>query len=226
VAKRTAEASELIELTPYPVAEGFVNCAEGFGALLRGEIDRGQACCEHAMAITDDFQVQALAMMMLSFRFSIAGDAQRGLSWSEQALALVEARRETVTRSYVLGAVGVSHLALGDLSAAERVLIEGLQLCRVIEAYWTGAQFLEGLAWVAAATQDLRRAVVLLAASTAASRACGTSSTTMAFAGLFHQECERQAREQLSETEFETASIQGSSLSFDEAAAFALGEYG
>jgi serine/threonine-protein kinase PknK len=224
-ATRAVEARELIKLTPYPVAEGFVDCAEGFGALLRGEIDRAQACCEHAMAITDDFQIQALAMTTLSFRFSIVGDAQRGLSWSEQALALVEPCREAVTRSYVLGAVGVSRLALGDLQTAERVLIEGLQLCRVIEAYWTGAQFLEGLAWVAAAKHDLRSAVVLLAASTAASRTCGTSSTTMSFAGLFHQEAERQAREQLSETEFETASIQGSSLSFDEAAAFALGEY-
>ncbi len=225
LATLAAEARELIKLTPYPVAEGFVDCAEGFGAFLRGEIDRAQACCEHAMAITDDFQVQSLAMMTLSFRFSIVGDAQRGLSWSEQALALVESRREAVTRSYVLGAVGISRLAHGDLQGAERVLIEGLQLCRVIDAYWTGAQFLEGLAWVAAAKQDLRRAVVLLAASSAASRACGTGSTTMSSAGLFHQECERQAREQLSETEFETASIQGSSLSFDEAAAFALGEF-
>src|SRR5205823_4387463 len=47
-----AEARELIKLTPYPVAEGFVDCAEGFGALLRADIDRAQECCEHAMALT------------------------------------------------------------------------------------------------------------------------------------------------------------------------------
>jgi serine/threonine-protein kinase PknK len=223
-ATRAAQARELLEVTPYPVAEGFVDCAEGFGALLRGEIDQAQAHCEHAMSITDDFQAQALAMMTLSWRFSIGGDPQRASSWAERALALVEPRREAVTRTYILGAVGVSRLALGDAQGAEQVLLEGLRLCRVIQAYWTGAQFLEGLAWIAAAKSDLRRAATLLAASTAVSRACGTDSTTVSFAGMFHEECEGLARAQLSETEFETASIEGSSLSFDEAAAFALDE--
>ncbi|OBK13749.1 protein kinase [Mycobacterium asiaticum] len=218
------QARALLAVMPYPVAEGFVDCAEGFGALLRGEIEQAQTLFEYAMAITDDFQVQTLAMMMMSWRFSVAGDAQRALDWAEKALALAEPVHEAVNRSYVLGAVGISRLALGDVQTAERVLIEGLRLCRLTDAYWTGAQFLEGLAWVAAANHNPRRAVVLLAASAAVSRACGMGTTTIAFAGLFHEQCERQARQQLSASEFESASMEGDSLNFDEATAFALQE--
>ncbi len=224
-ATRLVEVRELLEVVPDPVAQGLVDWIVGFGALLRGDIETAQAHAEQAMATTDDFEVQTLSMILISWRFSVAGDADRALSWSEKALTLAESRRETVTRTYTLGTVGVSRLALGDAELAERTLSEGLRLCRIIDYSWTGAQLLEILAWVAAAKGDPRRAVVLMTASAAVSRSSGTGSTTMSFAGSFHERSERQAREQLSETEYETASIEGTSLSFHEAVAFALGEY-
>ena len=225
MATRALEARALLKATSHPVAAGYLGCFEGFGALLRGELERAQSCSEAAMAMTDDFEVQSFAMMTLSFCFSIGGDPQRALHWSEKALALAEPRREAEVRAYMLGAVGLSRMTLGDLQTAERMMHEGLQVCRVTGYSWTGAQFLEALAWIAAANRDPRRAAVLLAASTAISRTCGTDATTMSFAGRFHEVCERQAREELSENEFETASIEGNSMSFQEAASFALGEY-
>ncbi len=125
----------------------------------------------------------------------------------------------------MLACVGVSRFALGDLQLAESFLSEGLQVCRLIDYSWTGAQILEILAWVAAAKHDPRRAAVLMAASTSVSRASGTSSTTIGIAGLFHEECHRQVREQLSPIELETATVEGGSLTFDDATAYALGEY-
>ena len=49
-------------------------------------------------------------------------------------------------------------------------------------------------------------------------------SATVAFPNLFvhHEECERQAREALGAQEFEAAHQEGSSLSFDEAVAYAV----
>jgi hypothetical protein len=43
---------------------------------------------------------------------------------------------------------------------------------------------------------------------------------------VFHDECERRAREALGDNEFEAAWQEGCSLQFDEAVAFALGERG
>ncbi len=224
-ARRVNEARALLEVVPDPVTSGLIDWSEGFGALLRGEIDQAQACAERALAGTQDFEVHNLSMTLMVLRFLIAGDAESALRWSEKALELSESRRETVARSYMLGCVGVSRFALGDLELAESVLSEGLRVCRLIDYSWTGAQILEILAWVAAAKDDPLRAVVLMAASTSVSQASGTSSTTIGIAGLFHEQCHGQVRQQLPPIEFETASIEGGSLTFDEAAAFALGEY-
>ena len=225
VTTRVAEVRELLQVLPNPEALGQIEWIEGFGALMRGEMDQIQACAEQALAASDDFEVQTLGMSLMSWRYWVAGDAERALQWAEKALALAESRHEANTRSYVLGIVGVGRFALGDLELAERLLSEGLRLCRTIDQSWTGSRFLDALAWVASANHDARRAAVLLAASAAISRASGISSTTTSFAGIFQRQCKRQAREQLSETEFDAASIEGSSLSFEEAAAFALREY-
>ena len=220
-----AEAREILEVLPDPVAQGYIDYTEGFGALLRGELELAPAWAKRALAATDDFEVQIMAMALMALRFSITGDAKQALHYAEQGLALAEPRRETVMRHNMVVAVGGSRLALGDTEGAERVMRDGLQRSRAIHDPWTGAQFLEMLAWVAAANNDPRRAAVLLGASAAISRASGASSTTVAFAGAFHEKCERQAREQLSAIEYETASIEGNALSFNEAAAYALDEY-
>lgn len=218
------EARALVTEVTDPRTRGLVDTLGGFGALLRGEVEQAQASAERALESSDDFEVQIFSRLMLSWRFAISGAAERALSCAEQALALAESRGETVMRNYMLASVGISRFALGDLSLAARALQEGLQRCRLIGDAWTGAQFLEMLAWIAAADHAPRRAAVLMSASASVSRASGTNSTTMALLGLFHQECERQVHSEMAEAEFKTASLEGGSLSFDEAAAVALAQ--
>lgn len=217
-----AQARELLTVAPDARAHGLIETLDGFGALLRGELDQAQANGELALATSDDFEVQIFSMLLLSWRFSITGDAVRALSYGERALALAESRHEAVMRNYMLTTVAAGRFALGDLDLAQRAMLDGLQRSRLIGHPWIGAQFIEMLAWVAAASRHPRRAAVLMAAAAAVSRASGTSSTTMTLLGLFHDECQRRTREQLSVNDFEAASAEGNMMTFDEAAAFAL----
>src|SRR5262249_29842261 len=111
---------------------------------------------------------------------------------------------------------------LGQAQRAETLLRQCLQLSQPIKDLWHGAQCLEMLAWVADSNHDPRRAVVLMAAADALSRASGASFIMVAAIGGFHEACEQHAREQLDAVEFQEAWDQGNSLTFDEAIAIAL----
>ena len=76
-------------------------------------------------------------------------------------------------------------MALGDVELAERDLRDGLKLCRAIKHYRSGAELLQGLACVAAAKDEPRRAAVLMAASmTAGSSEAMGRTTTSSSSGL------------------------------------------
>lgn len=222
VSARTAEARELLAAAPDPVSKGLVAFADGFAAMSRGEFDRAQSRAEEGLATTDDFEVQTLCLLVLAWRQFGAGDAVPAVQNAEKALALAEARGDAVTRVRMLGAVTVSRFVLGDIGIAGAALRTGLQLCMTIGHSWAGARYLELLAWIAGADGDQRRAVLLMAASAAEGRAGGATATTMAFAPKFHEACERRVRDELSAEEFDDTWAEGSSWSFDQAAAYAL----
>lgn len=83
---------------------------------------------------------------------------------------------------------------------------------------------LEALAWIADAKQDPWRAATLIAAAAALGRSVGASTVVLPHLLVFHDECERSAREALGAMEFEAAQRKGSALSFDEAVAYAVGD--
>lgn len=218
-----AQAHEHGAAVPDPIAESLLGVARGLGALLQGQVEQVQTDAEQGLA-AGDFELQVLGMWLMSLRHLAVGDPEPALRWAEKAHSVSESRVEVQMRTYSLSALAVSHLMLGDTGSAERSLREGLKLCQVIDDPWSGASYLEGLAWTAGANGNLRRAVVLMAAAAALSRSSGAGSTVIALVGSMHQQCERAAREELSDAVFEAARVEGESLSFDEAAAVALTE--
>ncbi|ABL06674.1 protein kinase [Mycobacterium ulcerans] len=222
-----AEARNLLELEPYPEMDGLLCGYDGFSTLLRGEIDQARVSAERGLAITgdyDDYQVRIGCMWVMSFHSALVGDADQALHWAERAYALAESRHEVQMRTFTVSALVVGWLTRGGVEHADSALRKALELCRASDYPFAGAQCLEGMAWTSAANNNLRRAVVLMtAAATISQITTGSSTTFFAAMGPFHADCERRARAELSETEFESARIQGESLTFDEAVAFALG---
>jgi serine/threonine-protein kinase PknK len=87
-----------------------------------------------------------------------------------------------------------------------------------------GAACLEALAWIAGAQNDPRRAVVLMASAEALGNWVGASPAVFPDLVVFHEQCDRCARDALGADAFATARRQGLAMSFDDAVAYALGE--
>jgi non-specific serine/threonine protein kinase len=163
-------------------------------------------------------------MALMGWALESQGDVGRALVWQEKALALSEALGESVFRSWVLWSVGIGWWRHGKPERAEELLKEGLRLTRLVDDPRHGAACLEALAWVTCAKHEPKRAVVLMAAADTLGAAQGASPLILSDLAVFHDECERRAREALGNNEFEAAWREGCSLHFDEAVAFALGE--
>jgi hypothetical protein len=112
----------------------------------------------------------------------------------------------------------------GKPDRAEQLLKEALRVTHLIDDPHQAAASLEGLAWMAGQKHDARRAVVLMAAADALGRTVGASAVALPHLVVFHEQCERSALEALDTEEFEAAHLEGHSLSFDEAVAYALQE--
>ena len=216
-----AEVRELFEVHDDPVIRGLLNYLDGYTALLTGDIDRGRECFHRALAATDDFEVQAECLQLMGILELISGDADGALAWSEKGLALAESRGDWVIRGVTLLSVGVANFRLGNLQRAEQLLHQGLRLSLESNSTYVIPNQLEILAWIMESRQQLRPAVVLMAAAAERSLAIG-APLIAAFLGPFHSDCESRAREQLSPAEFQAVWHDGAAMTFEEAVAFAL----
>ena len=225
-AARAAEAERLVQHIADPVAQGLTALAVGYAAMLNGDYQRACAHFEEALRVTDDPTVHAGSMALMGWALEFQGDVGRALAWQEKVLALTESLGESVYRSWALRSVGIGWWRHGKAERAEKLLKEGLQLTRLVDDPRHGAACLEALAWVTRAKHEPKRAVVLMAAADTLGGAHKASPLMFPDLTVFHDECERRAREALGDNEFEAAWQEGCSLQFDEAVAFALGERG
>jgi predicted ATPase len=223
-AARVAEARSLIGQIADPAAHCLADIADGFKLLLSGELGLASARFEAALDATDDPALRASSMMLMGWALEFMGDISRALVWQEKALAVAESAGEVVYRSYALWSIGVGWWRHGKPQRAEQLLHECLQLTRRVDDPRTASSCLEALAWIARAQQNPRRAVVLLAAAARLGGALGASPVVLPDLAVFHEECERRARETLGDNDFEAAHREGAAMSFDEAVAYALGE--
>ena len=220
-----SEAQNLLDIVDDPISRGLVNFLDGWVSSYTGETERGMQSCRRSLSATDDIEVQVGSSVLMGWLIMLSGDVDDGLSWFEQALALAERGGDSVLRSLALASVGVGRWRVGEYETAERMLRQGLRISLPINDLWNGAEMLEALAWIAASTHDPRRAAVLLSATAAVSHANGAALPFAAIVGGFHEECERAAREQLSQQDFDAAWNHGSALSFSEAVAYSLKEH-
>jgi non-specific serine/threonine protein kinase len=221
---RVAEGQVLVEQMTDPMAHGMMTVADGFTALVRGEFDRACARFEDGLATSDEPSAQVTAMMLLGWSLEFRGEIGRALIWQEKALAVAESMGESVYRGYALWALGVGWWRHGKPARAEQLLGDGLRLTHRVDDPRRAAACLEALAWIADAKHDPRRAVVLMAAAEALGRTVGTTAVVLPHLQVFHDECQRKAREALDADDLEAAHLEGYSLSFDEAVAYALQE--
>jgi non-specific serine/threonine protein kinase len=221
-ATRVAEGRNLIEQMADPVAHGLIDVADGFGALLSEDVDRACTRLKDAVAACDEPTVRFAAMSMLGWALEFRGDTDGATDWEEKALALSESRGESVYRSYALWSLGIFRFRRGEFDSAEQLLSQCVEITRRVNDPRNASACLEALAWIAGARNDSRRAVVLMAAADMLGRTVGASPAVLPELVVFHEECERQAREALDVQTYEAAREEGRSLRFDDAVAYVL----
>jgi serine/threonine-protein kinase PknK len=218
------EGRALAEQIADPLVHSMVAYTDGWAALMRSDFDRARTCLEAAIGTDRDQVLKASTLLLLGWTHELSGDSAMALVWHEKALALAESHGESVFRSYALRAVGILRWRLGEPDRATQRLGEGIRLSQRVNDPRNAAACLEALAWIAGDQHNPRRAVVLMAAAERLGHAIGSSVAVLPQLTVFHEECEKHAREALDAEEFEAARQNGRSLRFGDAVAYALGE--
>lgn len=146
------------------------------------------------------------------------------LACDERVLALTSSHGESVFQSMALWSTGIDSWRTGDHSRAAEMLKRGIQLAQQLKDVRTAASCLEVLAWIAAAEGKARRAAVMMAAADAIGRAVGNWTSVFPDLPAFHEECIRRVREAVDVEAYDAAAAEGSSMSVDDAVAYALME--
>ncbi len=163
-------------------------------------------------------------MLALGWALEFRGEIDRALIWQEKALAISESHGESVYRGFALWSIGVGWWRHGNPERAEQLLKDALRVTQQVDDARHCAACLEALAWLSGENHHPRRAVVLMAAAEALVRTVGASTVVLPHLIVFHQECERSARDALGPDAFEAAHQEGRASTFDEAVAYAIGE--
>jgi non-specific serine/threonine protein kinase len=220
---RVAEGQTLVEQMTDPLAHGMISFADGLTALVSGEFDRACARFEDSLSVCNEASVQVAAMLALGWALEFRGEIGRALIWQEKALAISESHGESVNRGYALWAIGVGWWRRGEPDRAEQLLKDGVRVTHQVDDARQSAACLEALAWLSGQKHHPRRAVVLMAAAEALVRTIGASTMVLPHLNVFHEECERSARDALGSDAFEAAHQEGRASTFDEAVAYAIG---
>ncbi|KXX61255.1 protein kinase domain-containing protein [Rhodococcus sp. LB1] len=221
------EGRALADQTTDPMPRAYLALAEGYLTVLGG--DRPDARPQlgnaiHVFAARNDLLFQVIALGGLGMVHDLRNDMERAIDCYERALAITEARGESVYRSYMLWVLAVAVWRHGDSVRAKQLLGQALRMDRVVNDYLNAGMCMQALAWIAAEEQNVRRAVVLMGAAEELSRSVGSSTEFMSGFHVHQAEFERVTRRSLSERLVAAAKGEGSALGFDAAVAYALGE--
>jgi serine/threonine-protein kinase PknK len=158
--------------------------------------------------------------MLLAIMSTVLDDAERALSCHRACLAITEPAGETWLRSWSLWAAGLASWARDERQSAQALLKESLRLEQhMAERLGIGAG-LEALAWIDAAT-DPERAAVLMGAAQNEWDKIETSIQTLPGLEVRHDSAMAAARASLGAEAFDLAWSGGRSL--DQASAIAFG---
>lgn len=221
---RVAEARALSGQLTDPCARTFVSAADGFVALLSGDLERAITTLEPAVPVCADLNTRAIALLELGWAHEMRGEVDQALSLYEHVLELSESHGESMYRTNALWSIGVAKWRLDERDDAAQRLRQGVELARATNDARAAAACLEALAWIAIEMDEPRFAVVLMSAAAMLFRSVGSPMLTFPDLIDHHRRCEQRAREALGEEEFDAARQEGAALSFSHAVAYAVRE--
>ena len=206
---------------------GHTAYAQGVVAILNEEPQRAEQLLEEAwtrlVAHGELNSITVMARVVLALAAISSKDLSRAVAIEREAIAIAEEHGELWTRSYALYFLAMGEWARGDLADATAHAREGLRLKRIFNDLVGQAMTVELLAWITAADESERGAVLLGAADTIW-RAAGCQPLLGSQDWIApHQACEAQLRRDLGDHAFRTAFTRGRELDLDQTAAYALG---
>lgn len=196
--------------------------AAGLVALYAGDVDDAEPLLEDAIrgfGATGDEAESAHCWMLLAILSVLRGDAERALECHRAGLAITEPVGETWLRSWSLWAAGLAHWIRGDGETAQALLKECLRLEQLMAEPMGIGTVMETMAWIVAATEPERAAVLIGAAQNEWER-IGTSIHMLPGLDVRRRDSMDTARGLVGQETFEHAWSRGRSL--DRAGAIAL----
>ncbi|MDH6679665.1 putative ATPase/DNA-binding CsgD family transcriptional regulator [Rhodococcus sp. LBL1] len=207
-------------------ASALAEYALGFAAVAEGDIERGCAHLENAIAryrAAGDLVRLVPALYWLGCALYTDGDLERASTVYQEQLALTEPRGEIMWRALALSDYGSSLWRRGIHEKGIALLEDALRLLRKLDNLFGCAWCFEELAW-ASVDRDPDLAAVLMGAADAQFTAIGSPMATFGSLVVIHDACTRSARNALGDRGFDAAFEYGRSLELDEVTARALGE--
>ncbi|MGW5228784.1 ATP-binding protein [Nocardia niigatensis] len=229
VADIVTELKSVARHTREPLVDALLAHAEANIRLVTGDADPA-----HWIAVltetADSYEAMGNLMLELEARISIGwayaltGDVEHALTNFQKVLATAESVEETVFRSWGQWGAGFSLWRSGDSERAIQLLQQGIRSARLgADPLVTGACS-EVLAWISAERNNFRRAAALMGAADSLASIAGGSAFMLPGLLCYREECAGSSRKALGDSAFEAARQEGTAMSFDAAASFALGE--
>ncbi|MFF0452837.1 protein kinase [Nocardia africana] len=224
-----AQLETLAEQSAEPLVRALRVHARGNLGLAGGEGDLAGAMSFLAEAIdfydvSGDIILQLGAAASLGWVCALRGDTTRALTYLEKVLTITESAGETQQRSWALWAAGFVVWRRNEPERAKHLLENGIRLAWLVPDLLIIGTCMETLAWVAAEQHHPRRAAMLMGAANSLGRTVGGSAFMFHNLRVYHEKCTHSSREALGKRAFEAGLREGAAMSFDAAAAFALGE--
>ncbi|WP_433207360.1 protein kinase domain-containing protein [Nocardia sp. CA-107356] len=224
-----AQLQTLAEQTADPWVRALLAHSEGAKALTEDDGDPARAGKNMADAVgiyeaCGDLILQLDAQFLLGWAHAAQGDTSQAIACLEKMLAITESSGETLERSWAMWATGFAQWRGGESNRAEQFLNEGIRLAGLVADPLITAACSETLAWIASERHQARRAAVLMGAADSLGQVAGSSAFMFRKLLVYREECARNSRKELGERAFEAARQEGTAMSFDTAAAFALGD--
>jgi DNA-binding CsgD family transcriptional regulator/tetratricopeptide (TPR) repeat protein len=182
-------------------------------------------CAARLEALGVQTAITALTYVTVSATLTQLNEFDRAIAVSERASALCEEHGDRWARTYVLYVRSLTEWTRGDGVQARKYAEQALRDQQIFRDALGTVFVIECLAWLEGSNGEHERAAVLLGAA----HQLYPMEDSKPIAVLphyrpVHDECERQARHALGDSEFESAFARGVGLDSARAVAYALGE--
>jgi predicted ATPase/DNA-binding CsgD family transcriptional regulator len=222
-----AEGHVVSETAQAAAARGYVALFAGQLAMYDGNRDSAlefyQKALRHHRAV-GDLEGTVMTLNRLSLAHSALGHGREALSAAEDSRDLCESRGDLAHKSYALWVLGIEVWRQGDNDRALTLQRESLGIRLRMQDIQGLTLNIEVLSWIAATGESHERAARLLGICMILRNSIGTQLSGWGHLAEFHDQCEAKARAALGDQGYAEAVQFGSSLSFDEAIAYALGD--